>query len=179
MYKRVGTIGIVVLLVVAAAFLTSHRGGLAHFSPHTLEYYTQSERTFYTTGIPFYRSRHKHYDHPLVVMLIDEGFVAPQANANDRWELIFHWNDTWRDGYGSLYDIFTRHRDQVMEWSRTNPECARIYWSEGFRLLRSDSEVDVTTGQMILNDCWRIRDPEEMRKTVQEIKDYMAKRHPA
>jgi hypothetical protein len=166
--------GIVVLLSVAAAFLSSQRGGLAHFSPHTLEYRTQSERTFFATGIPFYRSNHKQVDNPLVAMLIDDGFVSPQPDKTGRWELIFHWNNSWRDGYGPLYNIFHRHRDEIIKWSRNNRECAQIYWSEGFRLLRSNNTMDVAAGQAIIDSCWRINDPDEMRKSIQQIKTEVA-----
>jgi hypothetical protein len=173
MYKPL-RIGIVVLLIVGASLLASHRGGLAQFSPYTLEYCTQSERTFFATGIPFYRSNRERIENPLVAMLIEDGFVSPQPDRNDRWELIFHWNDKWRDGYGPLYDVFHRHRDEVILWSRNNRECASIYWSEGFRLRRSSNTMDVAAGKSILNHCWRITDPEEMRKTIQQIKAELA-----
>ena len=174
MRKPYKVIGIVVVLVIGTALLTSNRGGLAHFSPHTLEYHTQSERTFFATGIPFYRSAHERVDDPLVALLIDDGFVSPQPDKNGRTELIFHWNDSWRDGYGALYDIFHRHRDQIIEWSRNNRECAQIYWSEGFRLLRSNDRIDIETGRDILRHCWRIDNVDEMRKTIKELKTEVA-----
>jgi hypothetical protein len=167
MRKRLATIGIVVVLVVAVVVLTSHRGGRAYFSPHTLEYLTQTERTIFATGIPFYRSRLERVENPVVAMLIEDGFVSRQPDKNGHWELIFHWNEAWHDGYGQLYDIFSRHRDAIVDWSRKNPECAKIYWSEGFRLLRSDNPEDVIAGGYLLRECWRIDDPEEMRKTIQ------------
>jgi len=174
MRKPLTNIGIVGVFIIATVLVTSDRGGLARFSPHTLEYRIQSERTFFATGIPFYRSNYKLVNNPLVAMLIDDGFVSPQPDKNRRWQLVFHWNDSWRDGYGPLYDIFHRHRNRIIEWSRNNRECAEIYWSEGFRLLRSDNTIDVTAGEVILNFCWRIDNPEEMRKTIQQLKDGVA-----
>jgi hypothetical protein len=132
----------VTLLVGALIAVTSHRGGRAYFSPHTLEYRVQSERTIYATGVPIYRSAYRSVDHPLIEMLVTEGFVSPQAGDADRWEVIFHWNDSWRDGYGPLYDLF-RRRNEVIEWSRAHPEVAQIYWAEGFRYLRSRDERDI------------------------------------
>jgi len=160
--------------MVGVALLTSHRGGLAYFSAHTLEYRMQSERTFFATGIPFYRSIHNRVDNPLVAMLIDDGLVSSQPDENDQWELVFHWNHSWRDGYGPLYGIFHRHRDAIIKWSRDNPECAKIYWSEGFRLLRSNNTIDVSTGHAILNHCWRITDLEEMHTAIRQIKAEIA-----
>ena len=161
---------IAVVIIVAAVLLTSTRGGLGDFSPHTLEYRTQSERTIFATDIPIYRSGYEPVENALLTMLIEDGFVSPQPAETDRWEPLFHWNDSWRDGYGPLYDIFHRHRDQIIEWSHNNQECAEVYWSEGFRLLRSNNKTDVMAGQSILNFCWRITDPAEMRKTIQQIK---------
>ncbi len=107
-------------------------------------------------------------------MLIEEGFVTPQPPTNDRWEPVFHWNDGWKDGYGELHRVFHRNQDQIIEWSRSNREVAQIYWSEGFRLLRSDKDVDVAAGREILRACWRNSTAEELRAQMQILKDEVA-----
>lgn len=164
-------------LSVALVLLSSQEGGRAEFSPHTLEYRTQRERTVFAIGIPIYRSSYRRYEHPLVEVLVEEGFVTPARVDADRWEAIFHWNEAWRDGHGFLYDIFVRHRDDVIVWSQNNRACAAIYWSEGFRLLRSDDPRENMAGQYILVDCWGIVEPDEMRTRMQRLKDEVAALH--
>lgn len=104
-------------------------------------------------------------------MLIADGFVSPQPDPGGRWEPIFHWNESWRDGYGMLYYILDRDSDKTIKWSRENRKCAEIYWSEVFRLLRSNNKADIATGHSILRDCWGIENVDEMRKTIEFYKD--------
>lgn len=167
------------MILVAAVLLTSDRGRRGEFSPYTLEYRIQTEHTFFGTGVPFHRSSYRSADHPLVEVLINEGFVTPQPDRGNHWELIFHWNDSWRDGYGGLYYVFFRDREQIIEWSRNNRECAQLYWSEGFRLLRSDDAWDAEVGCEILNSCWRYSDLDELTSAMHQIKTTYAKERQA
>lgn len=169
MGKRQLIIAILIASIAAAAIGTSDRGGLAYFSPDTLEYYTQAERTLFATGIPWYRSKLQQTENPLIIMLVDADYVAPLSNANSRFETIFHWNDCWRDGHGALYGVFHRDRDDVMQWTRENPECARLYWTEGFRLLRSDSATEVQAGREVLGTCWRFNNLDAMKEAIHQI----------
>lgn len=169
--RKFQAIAAIVALIVVIIVLTSQRGGLSYFSPHSLRNHFQSERTILALGVPIYRSRPERVDNPLIEMLIAEGFVKPQAPPGHERKIgVFHWNETWRDGYGPLYDVLIRNRDAIIQWSRQNPQCAEIYWSESFRLLRSSNPVDSLAGQEILQRCWRIDDVNEMRETIKSLK---------
>jgi len=160
-------------IFVVVALLTSQRGGLGYFSPYTLQYRTQSERTFFATGIPFYRSSYGYEDHPLISTLVREGFLSPQSDSADRWICVSHWNQSWKDGHGRLYSVLNRDIEEVLGWTRRNPKCAKILWSEGFRYLRSDDATQIRIGDAILSEGWRlfdrIEDPDDMRKIIQRI----------
>lgn len=163
---------IVVGVIGVVALLTSQPGGLGYFSAHTLQYRSQSERTFFATGIPFYRSSYEYEDHPLIAMLVKDGFLSPQPDTG-QWILVFHWNQSWKDGYGRLYDVLNRDTAEIIESTQRNPQCAMILWSEGFRYLRSDDPIKIRIGDAILREGWRsldrTKDPDDMRKVIQRI----------
>jgi len=161
---------ILALVLMALALLTSQRGGLAYFSPDSLQYHIQSERTFFAVGVPFYRSSLKQIDNPLITFLVNEKFISPQLDTTGRREHIFHWNDSWRGGDGALYGVFHRYRKEIIDWSINNRECAQIYWSEGFRCLRSTDRREINLGQSILTQLWRIDDPELMREAIKQLR---------
>ena len=150
--------------------LSSQRGGLGYFSPYTLEYEVQSEYTIGGTGgVPLFRSFRKPIYNEFIEMLKDDGFVAPQS-ANHRWETVFHWNDSWRDGYSSLYYIF--HRERAMTWSRNNPECATIFWHRVFQLLRSENEREILIGRALLSryrEIFLIEDAQYILDTIEKM----------
>ena len=166
MRKRLKIIGIVLVVVLVLLLITSQRGGLGYLSPHTLQYTTQSERTFFITGIPFYRSTREQSENPVITMLIDEGFVSPQPGPSDRQEIIFHWNESWRDGYGGLYYVLIRNREDMIEWSLKNRELAEFYWTEGFRLLRSNDPNEILVGRYFLSNGRRYQDIEAMQNMI-------------
>src|SRR5690242_667998 len=145
MIRRLGVIicvlGILLVPGLLAGLLTGKRGGLGHFSPHTLEYTTQSE--FAVLGLPVYRSDRRPGSNELVDFLVEEGFVLPVQSQKQRWELVFHWNDAWRGGHGYLYHLLGRDRKELIKWSKADPQRARLYWSELFRLLRSERKADL------------------------------------
>ena len=159
----------VCLLVIAVVLVTSERGGMARFSPHTLEYQIQIERTIFAIGVPFYRSGYKPVGNALVDLLVEEGFVTAHTGDPVRWEQIFHWNDSWRGGEGPLYGIFHQNRTAVVDWSRGHRESAQLYWTEVFKLLRSTNDRDVLIGLEVVRRCRGIEDVEEMRSSIDEV----------
>jgi len=161
---------VVAVLAAALLLLTGTRGGRAYFSPYTLEYKTQAEFAVLAGQFPIYLSTLKHTENDLVAFIQEEGYVTAVPAKFQRWELIFHWNQAWKDGDGPLYDVLIRHRPEIIEWSKADPERARIYWSEGFKCLRSESEVDVETGREILQLCWRCQSTQELRAQITTIK---------
>ena len=161
---------VVIIAIVGMAMLKSRRGGAGQFSPQTFEYRTQSERTLFGTGMPFYRSNYHLADNPLINMLIEDGLVAPQRSDNPKWEHVFWWTEGQPSSEGYLYDVLHRNRDRIMDWSRQNPECAKIYWTEGFRLLRSNKRMEVLAGSWFLYHCWRFTEVEELHDAIQQIK---------
>ena len=155
-------------LVVA---LTADHGGLGYFSPQTLEYCTQSERTIAVLGVPIYRSRCEYHENELLALLIDHGYVKPQRDVKRQWKTVFHWNSNWRDGYGILSSALSRDRDELMAWTQANPEIAKVYWSEIFRLLRSEDPNDAMAGEGLV-PYWRSLDtPDKVREVVKQIEN--------
>jgi hypothetical protein len=150
--------------------LTSQRGGIADFSPDTLETRSRSERTIFGTGIPIYRSEYDTQHYRIPKFLIDEGFVTPQPNETNLWIPLFHCNESWKDGYSALHYAIGRNPERVMDWSLKNRACAELYWSEGFELLRSPHRVDRQAGEEILRRCQRMDNIVEMRQVILEIK---------
>ena len=150
--------------------LTAGKGGIGQFNPHTLEYRTQREYTVLFGEFPIYRSSFKsHKKIPLIQHLIDRKFIKPLSDRG-RWDLVFHWNTAWKDGYGRWYDTLSRYSERRLEWTVEHPKLAKMYWSEGFQYLRSDSEVDRVIGDMILQQCWTSPDEATMRRYIEEIR---------
>lgn len=165
---------VVACLVLGILLFFGTSGGLGHFSPYTLEYKIQSEFTIFGGEIPVYRSSPQNVENELATFIHEDGYVMPMQPEIQRWESIFHWNHAWKDGHGPLYDVFVRHRREIIAWSRANPERARIYWSEGFRHLRSSRKVDVWTGREILKSCWRSQTIPELRERIADVKKEVA-----
>lgn len=159
------------IVIIGAVALTGTKGGLAHFSPYTFEYTTQSEFTLFFGLLTIYRSTPRQVDNPVVTMLKDEHFVAPAQSQDMRRELIFHWNEAWRDGDGPLYDVFVRHRHEVIQWSMADRQRARLCWLTGFEFLRSRREVDVWIGREILIRGWRCKSSSELEERIMTIKE--------
>jgi hypothetical protein len=156
--------------MLALVTLTGTSGGLAYFSPYTLEYQTQLEFTIIWGALPVYRSQRRDADNELAAFLRQEGFMTSVRPEAQRWELVFHWNHAWRDGYGPLYDVLIRHRREIIEWSQADPKRAQLYWSESFKHLRSDNKIDVLTGQLILISCWHSQSTQELREQIARVK---------
>lgn len=170
MKRRAVITCVVVGLLVGLLLLTGTSGGIAYFSPYTLEYETQSEFTILNGALPVFRSSRREAENELVTFLKQERLVDLEQPYDQRWELIFHWNHAWRGGYGTLYDVLIRHRREIIEWSKADRERARLYWSEGLKHLRSGKESDVRTGQMILLWCWRAKNTQELRQQIAAVK---------
>jgi hypothetical protein len=173
--KRYGRVTVLVCCVaLVLLLLTGTGGGLTQFSPSTLEYTTQSEFTLFGGRFPVFRSTPQGADNELVAFLREEGFVTPAPTEDQRWELISHWNDAWRDGFGPLYDVFVRYRREIIQWSKADRERARIYWTEGFKYLRSGRKVDVWAGRDILRFCWRCQSIPELREQMLAVRKEVA-----
>ena len=168
--KQKLTIAAVATGVVYALLLyTAGRGALGYFSPQTLEICYRSEKTIHGTGIPIYRSRLNCYSNELVTMLIEDGYVTPQQDAEKKWMLINHWNSSWKDGHDALYRLFSMKRDQIMAWTRGNPETAKVYWSQMFRYLRSDAPNGGMAGRGMASYWREFKHPDEVRELIAEI----------
>jgi len=152
MLRRIGYCSCILALILVLGLLARREGGLAHFSPHTLEYTIQSEVA--VAGLTIFRSARQPVGNELVDFLVAEGFVAPEQPQTQRWESVFHWNEAWRDGHGALYPILCRDRQALVEWSKADPPLARLYWAEVFRLLRSDRKADHVAAY-VLAQRWR------------------------
>jgi hypothetical protein len=150
--------------------LMPSRGGLAFFSPGTLELTTQSEFTILSGAFPVYRSFLEPVDNELVLFIQEQGFVAKTQNPPRRSIEVFHWNWAWKDGYGSLYDVLYRHRVAVREWCLADTERAKLYWSEAFKYLRSADANEVEAGEAILAHGWRTQSVDELKGEIENIK---------
>jgi hypothetical protein len=160
----------IVLLVTAVVSITGTQGGLAWFSPFTIEYTTQREFTLLAGALPIYRSAPRGRHNEVAAMLHEEGFAAPTQLGDARCELIFHENNAWRDGFGPLYDVFIRHRKQVIGWSKADRTRARLYWQEGLKHLRSHRQVDIWIGREILSTGWKSQKLAELEDRIVLIK---------
>lgn len=166
---------LVLLFVVGLIFLTSDRGGMADFNPYSLETRSRRERTFFGSDTRFYLSEYEYRTPPLMQFLVDEGFVSPQPRREGHWIPFIRWNTKRRPGYLLLQRVFNTHDlpenpDDYVPWSLQHRECAELYWSEGFRLLRSKNKKDVITGAHLLYDCRKIENINEMRQSIELTK---------
>lgn len=93
------------LILMATVIVSSQRGGLGSFSPQTLRVRTQSERTIFGFGVPIYRSFYEYNENPLITMLVKDGYIAPLVGTSEKWITVYHWNESWRDGDGAMYDV--------------------------------------------------------------------------
>jgi hypothetical protein len=159
-----------VAILTGVGWLTATRGGLGWFCPHTLEYQTQSEWTVLNGNVVIYRSQRRSTEYPFVDYLVREGYIAP-VNCGEcpRWHPMFHWNRSWRDGYALLHRALRGH-ESLIEWSERHPDCARILWPEGFRLLRSDDPIDREIGEYILYIGRRFDSVDELRAEIAVVK---------
>ena len=170
MQKRIAIFVVFALTGCVLLYATSGRGGLGYFSPQTLEYCTQGERSIF--GIPIYRSLCEQHDNGLIRLLIDDGYVKPDHESTAHWETVFHWNDSWRDGEGWLYHMLIRNRDAMIDWTLAHPESAKIFWPELFRHLRS---TDPSGGRGLIS-LWREFDtPDEVREAIMQIETELAR----
>jgi hypothetical protein len=164
-------ISVIVLGVVLAGLcLTGTRGGLAYFSPFTLEYETQSEYTLLDGAWVIYRSPRNPVNNALVNYLRESRVVMPDESGRQRWDSVFHWNDAWKDGFGQGYDVLVRSRESVIDWSKADSSRAQIYWSEAFKCLRSERKETQWAGYEILRSGWHRESEAELLDWIKMIK---------
>ena len=157
-------VGAIIVVLVGLMFPTLGTGSDLYFSPQTLEFRRQSH--FW----PFPDSATRP---PVSEYLLSEGFVTLQPAETSRWT-IAHSHTPGMFSHGTnLYRAFTRYDDLVIEWCRENPECAKIYWAEVFRLLRSGDRVDRRVAEKLLEyRRWEITDVHEMKKWIRTVNEY-------
>jgi hypothetical protein len=172
------TFGLTLLLSLGLLSCTASRGGLARFSPFTLEYQTQAEWTVLWGRVSLYRTGFHASTNELLAFGVAKGYVSPVPEEGQRWEPLFHWNDAWKDGFGPLYDVLIRDRREIIAWSQANREAATLYWSSGFRYLRGDNPRDVWAGQTIFSCGWRCRSVDELRERIAAIEKEAAETFP-
>ncbi len=159
-----------ILFPIAFLSLTLDRGGRGRFCPKTLEFQRQSERTI-LWGIPIYRSDWEPTQTPqLIVDMVEAGFVTALPGPPDHWVILSHYNGNWKDGDGLLHRLFNRRSYAIREWSMDNPEMARVYWDETFRLLRSkDPAKHSAAAHFMILGHWS-RNMDELEKTIQLVR---------
>jgi len=167
--RRLWPLWLVVGLFALLYLFTGSRGGIVQFNPHTLQSRWQREITIGFGTIPIYRSAFQYNQRPMVRELMNRGLVAP-VEDHGHWEMISHWNTAWKDGDGFWYDVLTRNRVRLLEWSDTSPEFAKLYWSEAFGYLRSEYEMDRITGQLLLQAEWRIKNEASLRAIIYQLR---------
>lgn len=155
-----------ILITCALILATGTRGGLTYFSPDTLEYETQSEFTVFNGTLPIYRSHREPTDNALISYLGNSGLVAAQRPPTIRWMMVYHSNRAWNDGFGALYNVLVRDRQRIISWSQADPARARIYWTTGLQLLRSDVERERWAGEEILSSGYRCESIEELNSRI-------------
>lgn len=160
------------LLGIAAAILLASvsRGGVTSFSPFTLQYQSQTELTILWGEFRIYRSPTVFAAHPFLETLQSEGLVTAVVPERDRQEILSHWSYAWKDGHGPLYRLIRRHRTDLFDWSRANPELAKLYWTEGFRFLRSHDQKSICVGQEILRLGQSCQSVEELEDRITAIR---------
>ena len=166
--RRVLSVAIVfVAIVLGVGGATAKRRGSGWFCPHTLEYQTQSEWTL--LGIVIYRSDRRPAELHFVDYLVREGYIAPiNSSECPRWHFMYGWNRSWGDGYTLLQRTLRQH-ESLIDWSERHPDCARILWPEGFRLLRSDDPIDRQIGEYILYIGWRFDSVDELQAEIAAV----------
>jgi hypothetical protein len=169
--RRIAVWAVTTLALAGGAWLTGGRGGLGYFSPDTLEYRTQSEWTVAFGEVPVYRSRLAVRRNALLEMLQAEGYVVPIATAEPHWLCVMHWNDAWRYVNSStVHKILMSRQEEMIAWTREYPACARVYWPEAFRLMRSDRVSDHELAGAILFGCCHCRTADEVEQCIAGIK---------
>ncbi len=151
------------------ACLTANDGGLGEFSPDTLEFRTRSELTIIGTDIPLYRSDWEYREIPLSRFLIDHNLVQPVRSGNPRWESVFHWNEGWRDGFGPMRNVL-KPAGQRLAWMESHTDYARVYYTELFRLLRSNDYRERVIAGPFAHLVLTAEDVDTLRKQAAELR---------
>jgi len=159
-----GVLGLLILFL--GVVLTGTSGGISYFSPYSLEVRSQEEFTIFSGEIPLYRSSPTYRTPELMEFLVKEGFAQPVEPERQRWLLFYHSNGAWKDGGTPLEYLMSRQRHDLIEWSLADRERAALYWSEGFRLLRSELKADVVAGGLLLSIGWHCETIEELREKI-------------
>jgi hypothetical protein len=164
------------LTVVSVAILFAlflffiEAGGRTEFNPHTLQSRGRRETTIWRGSVIVHQTPYQSRpEEPLMSELVSRGLVQPVQDQN-RWDPISHWNSSWKDGDGFWYDILTRRRIRLLEWSDANPELATLFWSEAFRYLRSDYECERQTGRDLLSMGHRVRDKTALDRLIRDCR---------
>lgn len=163
-------------LLLLAIGCTATPGGMAEFSPQTLEYRTCREWRIGWGALQVYQSRPQRTENEVLEFLVREGYVAPDLHAEPRWEGVVHWNRAWNDGYGCGYHRLIRAGDSTIEWSSADPTRARHFWGVVFRLLRSSAPAERLAGAILISRRELPNTSEEVDIAVDELLQYARKR---
>ncbi len=164
------------ILIVAATLasvillsFTIQRGKISYFSPYTLQFQGQSEYTVLGGSIPIWRTSLEDYDSKILRYLRESEYIMPVNPKHNRWE-IGESNAWTRDGGFDRHYLLGRNNSSVIEWSKADPERARIYWSEGFKCVRSEDRVEVYIGEEILQQGWKAKSIPELLEKIATIR---------
>ncbi|MCE9528420.1 MAG: hypothetical protein K8R36_20445 [Planctomycetales bacterium] len=160
---------IIVILPISCTVTTGARN---EFSPQTLEFRSRREVWVGYGMFPIYISGPKYSDHRLLHFLRDKAYVTPSESPSPRWIELSHWNHAWRDGD---HRTFSRSRT-VIAWSEEDSERAQLFWSECFRLLRSDHPVEQSAGEMLLGQPFSYRDCTEVQQMIDSSLEFAAEK---
>ena len=142
MKRRLRLIVFFIAVFVGVAYIAGAimaRGAIAFFSPDSLECRSQSEVLLPFTRFTLYRSGYSYHKYDLVSFLEKEGYWAPSESSEPCWIQTYRWNQQWRDGQSSLHRELGWNGKEWIEWTRANPDLARLLWADVIALLRGSA----------------------------------------
>lgn len=169
MNRSLLSIGIFLLLIIGLGVATFTRGGLGYFAPDTLEFTVELEYTVLDGRIPIYRSRRQAVSYPLLDYLRQSGYVDVLPGPPRKWDEEFHCNSAWKDGYSDFHRVLTRESHSFIEWSKADPERAKLFWSTYFRWRRTTVERGNWAASHLLTSISPRRTLEEVSKNIADI----------
>ena len=132
--RRQKRICLVVLACCVAATLAGgaiaawalERVSVCEFSPDLFRYRTHIYWQWPLVGVRVWSTEPEQYSSPFLEYLHKEGFVSDENTVSDRWSLVSGHKspvDSW-EGYAMRFRRVDN--EKVLEWSKSNPEKARI-----------------------------------------------------
>lgn len=141
-------LGLVTLAIYASAYLWG-QGRRAYFSPDTLRSKRQTEWLIPLTEIPVYRSQATYRTDEQIQLLIDEGYWTPTDPRIPRWVFLYKRNDQWKDGSTQIHRAMWIQRNQLLQWSKNNPEIAAYVWPRILKIMRTNDDPDALVAEIL------------------------------